>query len=85
MRHSHILEKSSADLLGSFFCGLFLLAFGCRRLSSSGGVGQTLLIGGNDVVIEALVKLSDDVAPRGTRQWQCHWNFAADKSFLSQF
>lgn len=77
---SHIREKSSANSLCSRLCGLFLLAFGCRCLRSSGGVGQTLLVSGNDVIVEALVELGDDVAPSGTRQRQRHRYSAADES-----
>lgn len=59
-------KNLSADSLCSFLCGrLLLLPFGRGCLSGSGGVGQTLLVGGNDVVIEALVELGDDVAPSG--------------------
>lgn len=56
------------DSLPSSLWGLFLLPFACRCLSSSScssGVGQTLLICGDDVVVKPLVELSDDVTPIG--------------------
>lgn len=68
----HFLQQVNAnipfDSLSSSLWGLFLLPFACRCLSissCSGRVGQTLLICGDDVVVEPLVELSDDVTPSG--------------------
>lgn len=57
--------STSLYSLSSFLCHfLLLLPFAWGRMgSSSSGVSQTLLVCGDDVVVESLVKLGDDVTP----------------------
>ena len=47
----------------SFVCVLLLLAGALVPLRRSGRISQALLVCGDDVIVEALVELSDDVAP----------------------
>lgn len=66
--------KVCFDSPSSSLCGLFLLPFACSRRRSSSGVGQTLFVCGDDVVVKPLIKLSDDVTPTAVRREKIDMN-----------
>lgn len=47
-------------------CILLLLPFPLGGLHCGGGISQCLLVRGDDIIIEPLVKLGDDVTPGET-------------------
>jgi len=62
-KHSEVQQDNS--LSSSSLRALLLLPF--AGLQRSSRVGQTLLVGGDDVIIESLIELSDDVTPERGR------------------